>query len=74
MTKHIILLFEVCNNLLNWSSQGLISFDGTAYDELRRLFKVESVYDIDETSLSMLAGPHGFTAYKMLLARSANEL
>lgn len=64
-----LALYNACTALITWRKVGLISFDGTTYIELRRLFDVGSVWSIDIASLEMLSGEHGLTVYKILRAR-----
>lgn len=57
--------------LLAWRQKDLIDFT-TSYDCLRQLLGLEKLVDLSEAQLGIcrdLAGAHGWTIYKMLLAR-----
>lgn len=55
--------------ILYWRKKHLIEFDGTSYDELRRLFAVESIDAVSVEQLRSLLGVHGLTIYKMMKAK-----
>lgn len=59
--------------LLRWEREGLSHFHGneTTSAELRWLFDVDSVNDIELRHLEALGGVHGYSYYKMLVARKA---